>query len=266
MLTLTVLQARQLEKGQPMPGLTGRVKVVFPPKMRESKLNEGETYSDQGIVITDLADPKSELILSFYDHPPFPATIAGKVISVIPGAKGTGLKSNGSYIKQDRQGNDQINYTAGASASCEVTFEGVAPAAPVQPPRPAPAQSPVPRAALAPAAQPVQAQFPPSTNQSWAEYLEVESAIMGMCISAACGILAKKNEAIATICGEGPTPAQVVELAVGLRMGGTKSGLTHASRMSKPVGQAVGQVLPPPALDRPPAPPVAQVAEDDVPF
>jgi hypothetical protein len=264
-LKLSVSQAREADKGNPFPGLIGKVKVVFTQKEKESKnpnAAPGSIYLDQGVVLCDQSDPKQEIVVSFYDRAAFGKDITGQVMEITPGPKG-GLKSNGSYEKE-YNGNSQTVYTATVTAACEVTFGGgAAPAA--APARPAAASQPgrpAPAAPQAPAPRPPAPAAVHQGNLSWAEYLQIEGEIMTRCLQTSAAILAKNAEAIAALTGVGPEPAQVVELAIGLRMGGAKVGLTHDSRFDLPGRTTIN----PPAALAPEDPGQGPEAEDSVPF
>jgi len=218
--TCSVSEAREYDKGQQLPGLTGKVKVVFQPREKESSAQPGTTYQDQGIVLCDLANPKQEIVVSLYDHAPYDKSIVGKVMTITPGPKG-GLKSNGSYEKAGQNGQMQTNYTAGASKACDVTFGGgAAPAADA----PA-ARSTAPQHASRPSAVP---------GISWSEYLEAEGAVTSLCIQKALQIANKHNEGVSTLCGVGFEPAQIASIAAGLRISGERAGLSIDSPSGAP--------------------------------
>lgn len=218
--TCSVSEAREYDKGQQLPGLTGKVKVVFQPREKESSAQPGTTYQDQGIVLCDLANPKLEIVVSLYDHAPYDKSIVGKVMTITPGPKG-GLKSNGSYEKAGQNGQMQTNYTAAASKACDVTFGGgAAPAADA----PA-ARSTSPQPASRPSATP---------GISWSEYLDAEGAVTSLCIQKALQIANKHNEAVSTLCGVGFEPAQIASIAAGLRISGERAGLSIDSPTGAP--------------------------------
>lgn len=218
--TCSVSEAREYDKGQQLPGLTGKVKVVFQPRERESSAQPGTTYQDQGIVLCDLTNPKLELVVSLYDHAPYDKSIVGKVMTITPGPKG-GLKSNGSYEKAGQNGQMQTNYTAAASKACDVTFGGgAAPAADA----PA-ARSTSPQPASRPSATP---------GISWSEYLDAEGAVTSLCIQKALQIANKHNEGVSTLCGVGFEPAQIASIAAGLRISGERAGLSIDSPTGAP--------------------------------
>lgn len=224
--TCSVSEAREYDKGQQLPGLTGKVKVVFPQKEKPSRnpnAAHGSTYLDQGIVLCDLADPKLELVVSLYDSAPYDKSIVGKVMTITPGPKG-GLKSNGSYEKEGQNGQMQTNYTAGASKACDVTFEGGGQSAP------AGAQSNASR----PAAAPYVSRPSAVPGISWSEYLEAEGAVTSLCIQKALQIANKHNEGVSTLCGVGFEPAQIASIAAGLRISGERAGLSIDSPSGAP--------------------------------
>lgn len=218
--TCSVSEAREYDKGQQLPGLTGKVKVVFQPREKESSAQPGTTYRDQGIVLCDLSNPKLEIVVSLYDHAPYDKSIVGKVMTITPGPKG-GLKSNGSYEKEGQNGQMQTNYTAAASKACDVTFGGgAAPAADA----PA-ARSTSPQPASRPSATP---------GISWSEYLDAEGAVTSLCIQKALQIANKHNEGVSTLCGVGFEPAQIASIAAGLRISGERAGLSIDSPTGAP--------------------------------
>jgi len=219
--TCSVSEAREYDKGQQLPGLTGKVKVVFQPRQKESSAQPGTTYQDQGIVLSDIASPRDEIVVSFYDHAAYDKSIVGKVMTITPGPKG-GLKSNGSYEKQGNNGQSQTNYTAGASKACDVTFGGgAAPSAEA----PATTRSAAPQHANRATAAP---------GISWSEYLDAESAITSLCIQKALALANKHNDAVSTLCGVGFEPAQIASIAAGLRISGERAGLSIDSPTGAP--------------------------------
>lgn len=247
--TCSVSEAREYDKGQQLPGLTGKVKVVFQPRQKESSAQPGTTYQDQGIVLSDIASPRDEIVVSFYDHAAYDKSIVGKVMTITPGPKG-GLKSNGSYEKQGNNGQSQTNYTAGASKACDVTFGGgAAPAA-----RPGTATTPTTNQVR-----------PTAANQglSWEDYLATEEAIVNRCIQTACHIASTNQEAVATLCGTGFEPAQIASIASGLRMGAVAAGLTIDSPTRN---QKAAPKPAPRAAAEPEDPGPSDPAEDDVAF
>lgn len=218
--TCSVSEAREYDKGQQLPGLTGKVKVVFQPREKESSAQPGTTYQDQGIVLCDLANPKLEIVVSLYDHAPYDKSIVGKVMTITPGPKG-GLKSNGSYEKAGQNGQMQINYTAAASKACDVTFGGgTAPAADAPAGRSAAPQH-ASRAAAA-------------SGLSWDEYLEAEGGIYSKCLKKALEVIAANKNAVGVACDTGFEPAQVLAVANTLRISAEKFGLTVDSPSSTP--------------------------------
>ncbi len=216
--TCSVSEAREYDKGQQLPGLTGKVKVVFNPREKESSAQPGTTYQEQGIVLSDITNPRDEIVVSFYDHAAYDKSIVGKVMIITPGPKG-GLKSNGSYEKQGNNGQVQINYTAGASKACDVTFGGGA--APANPQGSSSKYPPQVTGNVAPTPPRQQAQ-----SLSWEDYLATEESIVNRCVQAACRIASANQEGIAALCGTGFEPAQIAAIASGLRMGAMTAGLT----------------------------------------
>ena len=223
--TCSVSEAREYDKGQQLPGLTGKVKVVFQPRQKESTAQPGTTYQDQGIVLCDIANPKLEIVVSLYDHAPYDKSIVGKVMTVTPGPKG-GLKSNGSYEKEGQNGQMQTNYTAAASKACDVTFGGGVGAAPTSE-RNYPAQ-------VTGNVNPAGGRAAAAPGISWSEYLDAESAITSLCIQKALAIANKHNDAVSTLCGVGFEPAQIASIAAGLRISGERAGLSIDSPTGAP--------------------------------
>lgn len=225
--TCSVSEAREYDKSQQLPGLTGKVKVVFQPREKESTAQPGTTYQEQGIVLSDIANPRDEIVVSFYDHATYDKSIVGKVMTITPGPKG-GLKSNGSYEKQGQNGQTQVNYTAGASKACDVTFEGPA----AGQPKSAPAGSQA--AASKPAGAPYVSRPSAAPGLSWDEYLEAEGAVTSLCIQKALQIANKHNEGVSTLCGVGFEPAQIASIAASLRISGERAGLSIDSPTGAP--------------------------------
>ncbi len=223
--TCSVSEAREYDKGQQLPGLTGKVKVVFQPRQKESTAQPGTTYQDQGIVLSDIASPRDEIVVSFYDHAAYDKSIVGKVMTITPGPKG-GLKSNGSYEKQGNNGQSQTNYTAGASKACDVTFGGGVGAAPTSE-RNYPAQ-------VTGNVNPAGGRAAAAPGISWSEYLDAESAITSLCIQKALALANKHNDAVSTLCGVGFEPAQIASIAAGLRISGERAGLSIDSPTGAP--------------------------------
>lgn len=251
--TCSVSEAREYDKGQQLPGLTGKVKVVFQPREKESTAQPGTTYQDQGIVLCDLANPRDEIVVSFYDHAPYDKSIVGKVMTITPGPKG-GLKSNGSYEKQGQNGQTQINYTAGASKACDVTFEGSA----AGQPKPAPAGAQA--AASKPAAAPHVSRPSAVPGISWTEYLDAEGAVTSLCIQKALQIANKHNEGVSALCGVGFEPAQIASIAAGLRISGERAGLS----IDSPTGAS--KPAPKKAVEPEDPGPSGNTEEDEVPY
>jgi len=238
----SVSEAREFGKGQPLPGLTGKVARVWP---QEQKEYQGEPYMKQGLVLKDLEDPSVEITLSLMDHAPYYQTIVGKTLQVIGEGKSQ-VKSEGEY-------KGKFYFKAGRG--CDVTFLGGA--------------SP-----QDPARQPSSAQRPaPTTNQvrptpanqslSWEDYLATEEAIVNRCIASACRIASTNQEGIAALCGTGFEPAQIASIATGLRMGAMTAGLT----IDSPTRNQKATPKPAPrAAVEPEDPGPSDTAEDDVPY
>lgn len=232
----SVSEAREFGKGQPLPGLTGKVARVWP---QEQKEYNGDPYMKQGIVLKDLADPSVEITLNLMDHAPYDQSIVGKTLQVIGEGKSQ-VKSEGEY-------KGKFYFKAGRG--CDVTFGGGA--------------APAARPAAAPAATNQARPAPANQGLSWEDYLVTEEAIVNRCIQTACRIASANQEAVATLCGTGFEPAQIASIASGLRMGAVSAGLT----IDSPTRNAKAAPKPAPrAAVEPEDPGPSDPAEDDVAY
>ena len=232
MLTLTVAQAKQAGKGQQLSGLVGRVKVVFKVKTGES---DNGPWSSQGIVLSDLTNPADEVILTLWNHPPYDDSIKGKVATIMPtGTKG-GLKGAGTYDKDTPKGTE-THYKVDANKSCDITFDDAVgqtqqasrPTQQSQPPQrtSAPAGPPAaPQAGLRAAVQGV---------SDWETFLAKEKQIMMRCVQAAAKLAKDEEQTVASVTGTGLDSANIVSLAVAIRISGERQGLGVNSPLFAP--------------------------------
>lgn len=211
----SVSEAREFGKGQPLPGLTGKVARVWP---QEQKEYNGDPYMKQGIVLKDLVDPSVEITLNLMDHAPYDQSIVGKTLQVIGEGKSQ-VKSEGEY-------KGKFYFKAGRG--CDVTFEGPSAGQPKS--APAGAQA----AASKPAAAPHVSRPSTAPGISWSEYLDAEGAVTSLCIQKALQIANKHNEGVSTLCGVGFEPAQIASIAAGLRISGERAGLSIDSPTGAP--------------------------------
>lgn len=217
----SVSEAREYGNKQPLPGLTGKVKVVFKPKTGTAA--DGNEWTNQGIVLADLNDPKVEVTLTLWNHAPYDDSIKGKVVTILPGPKG-GLAGAEPYVKTKPDGSEETIYKVQASKMCDVTFGGGQPATQA----PKPAQAPQRQAAV-PSPTP---QAPrPAPAWTWQEFIDTEAVVQEMCLRKAAAIAAAVNTDVGATCGEGLGPAQVASIAMALRIEGQKAGLTCGTKL-----------------------------------
>lgn len=84
---------------------------------------------------------------------------------------------------------------------------------------------------------------------------------MEMCMASALGIAEKVNSNVEALAGVGLDTANIVELAIGLRVGASKHGLTHDTRMRAQQAQVIN-----PPKAHPPEDPGQDDTGDQVPF
>ncbi len=234
MLTLTVAQAKEAAQNQPISGLKGRVKVVFKPRTGQSN---GRDWSNQGIVVADLTDPKEEVTLTVWNQAEYGDNIKGKVIQVMPGPKG-GLKGGGTYEKNGNQGPETI-YKVDADKSCDITFDDAGGQAPRQA-----QQSQPPKRTSAPAG----ITAPPTGGlraavlggaDDWQSMLAKEMRVVSKCMETALEIARQHNQDVGEITGAGFTSADIIELTTHIRITGERQGMRTNSPLIK------GPSLPP---------------------
>lgn len=230
MLTLTVAQAKEAAQNQPISGLKGRVKVVFKPRTGQSN---GRDWSNQGIVVADLTDPKEEVTLTVWNQAEYGDNIKGKVIQVTPGPKG-GLKGGGTYEKNGKQGPETI-YKVDADKSCDITFDDAG-GQTQQASRPT-QQSQPPQRTSAPAGIAAAPQTGLRTavqggTDDWQSMLAKEMRVVSKCMETALEIARQHNQDVGEITGAGFTSADIIELTTHIRITGERQGMrTHSPLM-----------------------------------
>lgn len=237
----SVSEAREFGKGQPLPGLTGKVARVWP---QEQKEYNGDPYMKQGIVLKDLADPSIEITLNLMDHAPYDQSIVGKTLQVIGEGKSQ-VKSEGEY-------KGKFYFKAGRG--CDVTFEGPAAG------QPKPAHAGAQAAASKPAAAPHAGRPSATPGLSWDEYLEAEGGIYSKCLKKALEVIAANKNAVGVACDTGFEPAQVLAVANTLRISAEKFGLTVDSPSGTP------KPAPKKAVEPEDPGPSGNSEEDEVPY
>ena len=237
MLTITVAQAKEAAQNQPISGLKGRVKVVG--KTRSGNSN-GRDWSNQWFVLADLSNPREEVMLTVWNQPEYGQDIKGKVIQILPGPKG-GLKGDGTYEKNGQNG-VEIQYKVAADKSCDITFEEgtFQSQQPQQAPRPA-QQSQPPQRTSAPAGAPAapQAGLRAAVQgvSDWETFLAKEKQIMMRCVQAAAKLAKDEEGTVANVTGAGLDAANIVSLAVAIRISGERQGLGVNSPLFAPQNQ-----------------------------
>ena len=209
----TVSESINYAKGQPLPGLTGKVVKVWTQDTKQR--TDGEEYLKQGIVIADLNAPKTEVTVNFYDHAAYGNDIVGKVVTITPGPKG-GLKSAGPWKEK---------FYVDCSKACDVTFEGSsAPAF-----RPAPS-APAAQGAAKPAPAPAPAPARQQTNTTWREHASAQGQIIRIAIVEARQI-AREIEMEGGVDGGSLSSDNIVAMAMNIVISGERSGLSIDSAL-----------------------------------
>jgi hypothetical protein len=206
----TVSESINYAKGQPLPGLTGKVVKVWTQDAKQR--TDGEEYLKQGIVIADLNAPKTEVTVNFYDHAAYGNDIVGKVVIITPGPKG-GLKSAGPWKEK---------FYVDCSKACDVTFEGASQGAT---PRPAPSPAPAAQRPAAPAA-PARA----VTRTTWREHASAQGQIIRIALAEARQI-AREIEMEGGMDGGGLSSDNLVAMAMNIVISGERSGLSIDSTL-----------------------------------
>lgn len=205
----TVSESINYAKGQPLPGLTGKVVKVWTQDAKQR--TDGEEYLKQGIVIADLNAPKTEVTVNFYDHAAYGNDIVGKVITITPGPKG-GLKSAGPWKEK---------FYVDCSKACDVTFEGNS----------APAFRPAPAAAVAQGApKPAPAPVRQQAKTTWREHAAAQGQIIRIAITEARQI-AREIEMEGGVDGGSLSSDNIVAMAMNIVISGERSGLSIDSAL-----------------------------------
>jgi hypothetical protein len=250
MLTLTVAQAKEADQNQPISGLKGRVKVVFKPRTGNSN---GRDWSNQGIVVADLNNPKEEVTLTVWNQAEYDDSIKGKVITVAPGPRG-GLKGGGTYEKTGRNGVELV-YKVDADKSCDITFDdgGGQAQRPAQQPQQN-QRAAAPTGLAAPPQTGLRAAVQGGTDD-WQSMLAKEMRVLSKCMETAIEIAKAHNQEVGEITGAGFTSADIIELTTHIRITGERQGMRTQSPLSK-------------AASHPPVDPGQSGGpdDDDVPF
>lgn len=207
----SVAGAVEYAKGQPLPSLTGKVVKVWSQDTKQR--TDGEEYLKQGVVISDLNAPKTEVTVNLYDHAAYDNTIVGKVITIVPGPKG-GLKSAGPW--KDKSYVD-------CSKACEITFDGPSNASPAQ--RSAPTAS-----HQAPAAHQAPQRQAPVQKTTWRDHIAAQGSIIRIALGEARQI-AREIEMEGGVDGGGLSGDNITAIAMSLVISGERSGLTIDSSL-----------------------------------
>lgn len=238
-------EVKSLQKGQPITGISGTVEYVGKCETKDG--NYGP-YSTQRIAVKM---PGGELSIRLMNHDTVDASAKGKRVWIIQGQdkKGQwgGIKADHYQQTQgDRAG--QIRYGADVNGVAEICWAEPGTSAPAQP---AARQSPAP------------AQRPAGTMDLRGVKLSAGTDMIAsdICIKAAIQVIKANSAAISEVCGEPPTPRDVLALAMGYFIQGQREarftglGSNWAAYLN---GTAPAQ--------RPAATPPPQDDGDDVPF
>ena len=256
-------EVKSLEKGQPITGISGTVAYVGKCENRDGQFGP---YSSQRIAVKMNG---GELSVSLQNQDTIDQAAKGKRVWIVQGQdkKGqwTGLKADHFEMTQG-QNAGQIRYGAQANANAVIHWAdpGVAAPAPGAPPQQAsqPAQQQAPQRAAAPAPRPAGTMDLRSVKLA----AGTDMIASDVCIKAAIQVIKANREAIAEVCGEPPTPRDVLSLATSYFIQGQREarftglGSNWAAYIT---GSGTAAPAPKPAANPPPAPPPE---EDDVPF
>ena len=203
-------EVKSLQKGQPITGISGTIAFVGPVENKEG--NYGP-YSTQRIA---LKMPGGELSIRLNNHDTVDASAKGKRLWIVQGQdkKGQwgGIKADHyEMTKGERAG--QIRYGADVNGIADLCW-----AEPGAPAQGAPTQQAAQPTQQAPqrAAAPAQPR-PPGTMDLRGVKLAAGTDMIAsdICIKAAIQVIKANREAIAEVCGEPPTPRDVLALAMG---------------------------------------------------
>jgi len=201
-------EVKSLQKGQPITGISGTVEYVGKCETKDG--NYGP-YSTQRIAVKM---PGGELSIRLMNHDTVDASAKGKRVWIIQGQdkKGQwgGIKADHYQQTQgDRAG--QIRYGADVNGVAEICWAEPGTSAPTQGAPSAPAAQPAARQSPAPA------QRPAGTMDLRGVKLSAGTDMIAsdICIKAAIQVIKANSAAISEVCGEPPTPRDVLALAMG---------------------------------------------------
>lgn len=272
-------EVKSLQKGQPITGISGTIAYVGKCETKDG--NYGP-YSTQRIAVKM---PGGELSVRLMNHDTVDASSNGKRVWIIQGQdkKGQwgGIKAD-HYQQTQGERAGQIRYGADVNGIATIHWAEPGTAAPAQgaPPQQA-SQAPAPQRTAAPA------QRPAGTMDLRGVKLAAGTDMIAsdVCIKAAIQVIKANSAAIAEVCGEPPTPRDVLALAMGYFIQGQREsrftglGSSWAAYITgaSTAAQAPRPAAPPPEPD--PAPfqqehlssdndggPPPEEPLDDVPF
>ena len=85
MIVIGVAEALKQSKGDTIPCVKGKIKKVF--EQKTGKSDKGE-YTRQGIILSDLKNPKKEISITLFNHDEVPDSIEGETVWIYGGKKG----------------------------------------------------------------------------------------------------------------------------------------------------------------------------------
>jgi hypothetical protein len=190
MRILTIAEALNLEPGEKVPALRGKIVKIFD---RSSGNNEHGDWSIQNLELIDASDPKLKLKVKVFDREDIPRSWTNKTIYIESGTGEKGIK--GCEIKQDtyRWTEGQpikklLEVKTGSGAAINPNDQVGQPAQN----SPAPAPAPAPPPSTAPPAQTAAAQpptRPAPTGPTWAQagaQMSKIGDVMACAISCVC--------------------------------------------------------------------------------
>lgn len=209
----TFEEVKSLQKGQPITGISGT--VVYVGNCETKQGNYGP-YSTQRIAIKT---PGGELSVRLMNHDTVDILSKGRQVWIIQGQdkKGQwgGIKAD-HYQQTQGQNAGQIRYGADVNGTATIHW--------AEPGTAAPAQGAPPQQASQPTQQQQAPQRTAAPTQRPAGTMDLRSVkraagtdmiASDVCIKAALEVIKVNRDAIAEVCGEPPTPRDVLALAMG---------------------------------------------------
>lgn len=202
-------EVKSLQKGQPITGISGTIAYVGKCETKDGNFGP---YSTQKIAIKM---PGGELSVRLMNHDTVDASSNGKRVWIIQGQdkKGQwgGIKAD-HYQQTQGERAGQIRYGADVNGIATIHWAEPGTAASAQgAPAQQAAQATAPQRAAAPAQRPAGTMDLRSVKLS----AGTDMIASDICIKAAIQVIKANSAAISEVCGEPPTPRDVLALAMG---------------------------------------------------